>query len=248
MCKRQGELFGALSRLSLSYDFAFLAILLDSMAEKPTDIYEGKCMIHPLRRCPVAAKCDALSYSANMSIAMSYFKIKDDMADGGLSKKTAAYPIFAAMLKKVRKLYPEKIGILEKCLDNLTELERESCKTPDLPAREFGNLTAELFAYGDRDIRVLRNLGYNLGRWLYITDAADDWAEDIKKKSYNPFETEEDIRENLPSLWYNMSEIAAAYELLNIKRNKPLLDNIIYLGIKNSTDRVMKKYDRMERS
>ncbi len=242
LCKRQGELFGNISRLSLSYDFTALAIILDSLEEDSVEIHEGRCMLHPLQKRPVAA-CDALSYCACMSIAMSYFKIKDDIADSGFSKKAAALPVFARKLKKVREIYPEKINFLENCLSDLGELEKNGCKNIDLPAKLFGDLMAEMFSYGEKNLRVLKNLGYNLGRWLYIIDAADDFEDDIKKGRYNPFGSTDDIKNSLPSLWYNMSEIAAAYELLDIKSNKPLTDNIIYLGIKNSAERVLKKYN-----
>ncbi len=243
LCKRQGELFGNISRLSLSYDFTALAIILDSLEDTQSEIYEEKCMLHPLRKRPVARGCDALSYCANMSIAFSYFKIKDDISDSDFSKKAAILPVFASKMKKVRKLYPEKTIFLEKCLSELSALEKENCKNIDLPAKIFGDLMSEIFSYKTKNLRVLKNLGYNLGRWLYIVDAIDDFEDDIKKKRYNPFSCAEDIKNTLPSLWYNMSEIAAAYELLDIKNNKPLTDNIIYLGIKGSTERVIKKYN-----
>ena len=89
LCKRQGELFGNTSRLSLSYDFTALAIILDSLSDEPARICEGRCMLHPLKKRPVARDCDALSYSAAMSVALSYFKIKDDIADSGFSARAA---------------------------------------------------------------------------------------------------------------------------------------------------------------
>src|SRR5699024_692553 len=35
--------------------------------------------------------------------------------------------------------------------------------------------------------RVLRQLGYHLGRWIYLMDAADDWKDDLRRGSFNPF-------------------------------------------------------------
>ena len=34
--------------------------------------------------------------------------------------------------------------------------------------------------------RVLEQLLYHLGRWIYLVDAADDLAEDAASGSYNP--------------------------------------------------------------
>ncbi len=246
LCKRQGELFGNLSRLALSYDFTALAVILDSLEEAPAEVDAGKCLLHPLQKRPIVRRCDSLSYCACMSVALTYFKIKDDLVDGGFSKKAAALPVFKSALKKVKKDYPEKIGVLEKSLTDLAALEKRNCKNIDSPAKLFGELMAELFDYGEKNSRVLTALGYNLGRWIYIIDAIDDFEKDVKRGSYNPFSSSDDIVASLPSLWYNMSEIAAAYELLDIKHNKPLTDNIIYLGIKGATEKVIKKYENKQ--
>ena len=91
--------------------------------------------------------------------------------------------------------------------------------------------------------RILGQLGYDVGRWIYIIDAFADIRDDFKKKSYNPFlaKKSDDISldgyiEQLSeaaevSLTYTLSNISAAYELLNIKRNDDVLRNIIYIGM-----------------
>ena len=67
---------------------------------------------------------------------------------------------------------------------------------------------------------------------------------DIKNNSYNPFvarygndSKKESFGEDLKqTLTYTLSEIASAYELLDIKKNKELLDNIIYLGLRKNAE------------
>ena len=71
-----------------------------------------------------------------------------------------------------------------------------------------------------------------------------DIEHDQKKKNYNPFLErcegdlkKEDINAELvPALTYTLSEIANAYELLKIYKNKELLDNIIYLGLRKTIE------------
>lgn len=101
----------------------------------------------------------------------------------------------------------------------------------------------EVFAMPGLEDRVLRVLGYNLGRWLYLADAIDDFEKDKEKGQYNPFSTREEILESAVPLWYNLGEAAKAYELLDLKKNKGLLDNIIYLGLQGTTRRLLEQYD-----
>ena len=62
-----------------------------------------------------------------------------------------------------------------------------------------------------------------------------------KKGKYNPFSNAAEIKEQEEAVWYNLSAAAAAYELLPVKRNKSILDNIVYIGLKNATEKVLKE-------
>ena len=241
LCKRHGALTGQPSRLALSYDFTVLALLLDSMQEISAEISPGRCALHPAKKRPVARASDMLDYCAYMSVALTYFKIKDDIADRSLSKYSFALPLFAPPAKKVKRLYPETTAVIESCLAELSRLEKENCHNIDLPAAAFGELMSALFNHKSVASSALEHMGFTLGRWLYIIDAVDDFEKDAAKGRYNPFSCKEDIENSLPSLWYNLGEAAKAYELIDLKRNKPLIDNIIYYGIKNSTLSALKR-------
>ena len=86
LCKTQGEIFGNLSRISLSYDFTFLAILLSSLNGESCEYFTGKCMLHPLHKRSFAKCQKDLEYCSYMSMALSYYKIKDDINDRTFSK------------------------------------------------------------------------------------------------------------------------------------------------------------------
>jgi hypothetical protein len=93
-------------------------------------------------------------------------------------------------------------------------------------------------------------MGYNLGRWIYIADAVNDIIKDDKTGSYNFFLQREysdaaslkrKVREETAfNLRYSLSESCKAYELLEIKRDKPLIDNIMYLGLAKRTEDILK--------
>lgn len=240
LCKRQGKICGSLSRLILSYDFTVLTLLLDSLSEEKPEVYAGRCALHPFKKRAIVAKSNNMDYCAQMSVALAYYKALDDKEDEGLSIKSAALSLKGAV-RKIKKLYPDKLKNIEKYLAEISEAEKRGEKQIDLPAGAFGHLMAELFCADDKENRALYEFGYNIGRWIYVIDAIDDFEKDIKKGRYNPFNSAEEIKEQETAVWYNLSAAAAAYELLDIKRNKSILDNIVYMGLKNATERVLKE-------
>ena len=89
--------------------------------------------------------------------------------------------------------------------------------------------------------RVLERIGYCLGRYIYLLDAACDLEDDIKKGRYNVLKA--DVQGNVkeyakertePQLYFCVNEAAKAFELLEIKKYKPILGNIIYLGLEET--------------
>ncbi len=240
LCKRQGKLCGAASRLILSYDFTVLALLLDSMEEQRPEISAGRCMLHPFKKRPVVTQSPCMDYCAQMSVALAYYKALDDHTDDGVSIKSAALALKPAV-NKIKNKYPDKLYNIEKYLAEITEAEKTGKKNIDIPAAAFGKLMAELFCKDETENRALYEFGYNIGRWIYVMDAIDDFEKDKKKGRYNPFSTAEEIAEQANAVWYNLSAAAAAFELLEIKRNKSILDNIVYTGLKNVTEKVLKE-------
>ena len=119
--------------------------------------------------------------------------------------------------------------------------EKNGEKHVDIPAGAFGRLMAELFCKDGTDNIALYQFGYNIGRWIYVIDAIDDFDKDVKKGRYTPFSSADEIKETADAVWYNLSAAAAAYELLDFKRNKNLTDNIMYIGLKNATEKVLKE-------
>lgn len=98
--------------------------------------------------------------------------------------------------------------------------------------REGGTLYSEDWSL------VLRELGYWLGRFIYIMDAYDDVEEDVKRGSFNPFaEQYKTMERDAFSEWVRQllimtaADMARAYERLPIVQEVGILRNIIYSGI-----------------
>ena len=125
----------------------------------------------------------------------------------------------------------------------LRELEEARCPSLDRPADAFAGLLAAA-AEGVEDPvkrRVLEQLLYHLGRWVYLVDAADDLEKDFASGSYNPLicrfslekgELTEEARESLVvSLDHSIRLMAAAYELWDFGVWSPIIRAVVYEGL-----------------
>ena len=242
LCKQLGKKFNQLTRFGLSYDMTFLAILISSLEDKKIDLKMQNCIAHSISKRPVIKEDDGIAYSADMSVILTYMKLKDDWQDEHNLKSFARVAYFFPMKKSAKK-YPKQYQCIKSNLSKLSELEKEKVKNIDAVADCFGKLLEGIFNLNDNN-KALAWLGYHIGRFIYIVDAYKDIEKDLKTKSYNPFIEmygenlkTEDLKESVKdSLIFTLSEISNAYNLLDIKKNKELLDNIIYLGLRKNLD------------
>ena len=234
ICRQIHARAGQIARLGLSYDMAFLALLLMSLYEPEEKSGRLHCAAHPLRRRNwVESKY--VKYAADMNVALSYYKLLDDWQD---DKKVSAKVLaesFRTALPPIEAEYPRQCKAIANCLEQLSRLEKENCANPDKPAACFGQLMAELMVY-EEDLWAynLRQLGFHLGRFIYMADAAVDYRKDERKGKYNPFlamGTGEDWARWDEYLVLAMGRCTANYEKLPLVQDKALLDNILYSGV-----------------
>ncbi len=234
ICRQIREQCSSPARWGLSYDMAFLALLLMSLYE-PEEISGNRaCNLHPIKpRSWVDS--EIIRYCACMNVALEYYKALDDYQDEGKPAAKVMCRIFGRDLEKIKALYPRQCKAIEDCLEQLRQLETENCPNPDLPAGCFGELLGELFVYKeDLWADTLRNMGDALGRYIYLADGAMDYRRDEKKQQYNPFlamGTGENHAQWDTFLVLSMGRCTDYYERLPLVQDKAILDNILYSGI-----------------
>lgn len=250
ICRSLGKEYGVFAKFILSYDFVFLAMLKLSLEKECCGYKKMRCPFNPAKKCMRLDKpSESLSFSSACLVIMFYYKLLDDIQDNGLKGKLRSgviYPLFSHYHKKAIKKYPdieEKVSCLMK---KQGEIEQSESKSVDLAAEPTAEMLKYIFAYGEngpKEKRILERLGYLSGKWVYLIDAYDDLDEDIKNKSYNPFlrkySVKEEAKEAAVSLINNCNvEMAKSFELLDTKRYKTILSNIIYLGLPNELRRI----------
>lgn len=256
VCKAIAKNAGHRGRIILTYDCAFLALLLDSLNSTPVSGRKRRCLVHPLKKRYIVDYTSAVEYASDINILLAYYNLKDKWQD----EKKLAGPAGMAVLKKghrkIRKKYPELVKGIEKDLNDLKALEKQNCDSIDEASEPFARIMQKIFLNAndcESTAKVLGWVGYNLGKWIYLLDAYDDIEDNINSGAYNPllaqfkYDKNEDvksfkerIREKTEFvLVYSLSEMEKAFSLLDIKKNKSILDNIIYRGLLIRTRNVL---------
>lgn len=243
LCRALGRRCGKAASLILNYDFTFLAVLLaEGEAEDPL---HGRCVVHPLQGRDYFPGNDALDLAADCSVILAWWQLKDAIADsGGLAAK---YRSAALLLKpayeRARRSRPEFDRSTRRQLEELSRLEAERCPSMDQAADTFALLLQSAAGEVEDSVkrRVLEQMLYHLGRWIYLVDAADDLAEDFSTGSYNPLiyrygltegKLTKEARESLVlSLDHSIRLIGAACELWDFGVWTPVIQATVYEGL-----------------
>ena len=234
ICRSIRDTDGQLCRLGLSYDMAFLALLLTSLYEPDEKAGQSRCIAHPAKKSPWADS-ECIRYAARMNVALAVNKARDDWQDDRKHSALLLSKIFGKNEAEIAQEYPRQCGAIADCIRELSDLEKAGCANPDEPANCFGQLMAELLVMReDRWAGDLRQMGFYLGRFIYLADAAIDYRQDIKKGKYNPFAAMgggEDFDQWEQYLVLAMAGCTEAYERLPLVEEKGILDNILYSGV-----------------
>lgn len=258
LCKAIGKQCSNTARLGLSYDMTFLALVLSALDGDELCIKQKRCCMHPFHRHAEVHNNRAVDYAADMSAILTYLKFADDLCDEHSIKSFFGMCAYKSAVRKAKSRYSDEYDKILLYLNELSHLEKANSGNIDEVADCFANILKVLFTppfiSNDSERRILEQLGYNTGRWIYIIDAFNDIEKDVKKKSYNPFVakyvlTADNIAQkrgeiicdiSLP-MDYTLSRIAAAYELLSVRRSDDILKNIIYIGLKEKQDSILNK-------
>lgn len=247
LCRRLGRNYGILSRLTLSYDFTFLALLQSGLQDGCDSFEQKRCPFNPMKKCNFCRDASAMDLPAAAAMIMLYYKILDNIADERGFKRLGyrmLKPIFSRAHRKAAKNYPALETAVADYIAEQNELEAAGCTDLDRAADPTAKALSAILRFCSADetqCRVLDRLGYCLGRYIYLLDAACDLERDLKSDSYNVLKNgfSGEIKTYLssrvvPQLYFCINEAGAAFELLDLKKYKPILGNIIYLGLEET--------------
>ena len=250
VCKGIGQSCGQMARFGLSYDVAFLSAILHNLLGKDVKVERQHCLTHCIRIKEMAEVDDLTKELGALNVELAYYKCLDDVLDG--DKGGAKKLIFKRGHKLAQKQYPKMCQIVREYMQAQEKTEQTSTDSIDRAADASATMLARLSDYflGEKKTQDSYALFYDLGKWVYLIDALDDYDKDLKKNSYNPFrlayqassksalisEQGEDLGFLFGTLFTDIQE---RLESLTMGFNRDLVNNVLLRGLPMQTKKVL---------
>lgn len=251
VCKSIGKICGQKARLCLSFDIAFFSAVAHNILNKDVKINKKRCITHWFRKRPIADRDELTDKLADVNVLLAYYKVKDDLIDE--KKGKIKNLLLKKGFKKAHKRNKEISDIINKQYNLLREEEKSNCLSLDRICDPFAKMMQDISdcVFNEFSTEYTQELFYNLGKWIYLIDALDDFEKDKKSGSFNIFVNilgEDCTFENLMkfkelSFVLNSTFNSIRNSLDNIKFyfNKDLIDNILLRGIQEKTKSIISK-------
>lgn len=232
LCRTIRNRFGQMERMALNYDMTFVALFLNGLYEENNDSATIRCPVHPLKERAIFQN-QYIDYAADMTILLAYYKCLDDWEDEAKQSGKLYGKLLGKHIQRIEKEYPrQSMGVREN-LKKLMELEKSGMSIPDEIVNCSGKMLSEIFVY-EEDFwsDSLRKFGYELGRFIYLMDAALDYEKDKKKNNYNPLFAMNPTPEQLEAVLVQaIGNATAEFEKLPIIQDVGIMRNILYGGV-----------------
>lgn len=269
VCKYIGREYGQLPRMALSYDAAFLACLLASVDDTPDSPAQEHCIVHHIKKKTIIRNRAIEFAGDLMLILAWYKLIDDAQDEGKKSAKaamkllhnihrklTSRYPALCDGIEKnlaaLNRLEKEKCASIDQVAEPFAGIMevifREGSRT--------------LYSDNEKLHQIFAKIGYHMGKWIYLMDAVDDIEENIESGAYNPLlfrfdwqgkvsgdtsfagESPSDFRARIRekaefNLYQYLAVISEELPMLDIKKNKGIIENIVYFGMNRKTETVL---------
>ncbi len=272
LCHALRRRYGFAGQSSVNYDSTFLAILLTGLYDYENVKRSRRCVVHPLKAqeylendaIEYAAdmnvvltylKCRDDWRDEKKSLRYLYGRLLgargQELSQAQGDKVRAIFGAMKHFAETERAAAMRDREEAETGQDACEDRQRAK-KEPrrcspserlDALAAGFGDVLGEVFAWkNDEWQQTLREVGFHLGKFIYLLDAWDDLERDKKSGCFNPLiaverrRTEENTQEKL-RLWVHKlleltaADCAAAFEQLPIIDYAEILRNILYSGM-----------------
>ncbi len=247
ICTLLAKRYGPLSRLILSYDATFFAIMNDAFSKEERKFSKSRCPLPPFQKKNIID-----SSSVEFGTVISKFgldlKIDDIKRDSKGIKHALSFMLIHFRMDE--ELFHKSKPYLDRIL--FSELTENT--DPYEVADNFGKFSQNL-AYFSKNLSIASMMMYLIGRWVYLIDALDDLEKDSKVKNYNPFLLKyahlkpngdffQKIRSNEQnSMDFLMKRIQEEFSEIDgqMTRNQNLIENVIFYGMPKVTEKIMNK-------
>lgn len=253
LCRALREHYGRAASFTLSYDCTFYALLALSTREAELKLHHGRCVMNPLKKCDFLQASGEAYHKAGCPLCAADLPQAPGQPGGrqlpqvfgqsavlalclpqGQKGRGGVPPFWPSRPKGHGGPSPSRKG--GRRGGRLRPSPPPTCWPPcsrSWPADEMQAVALERF-------------GYFLGRWVYLIDAADDLAEDLREGAFNPFiprlglsgKTELSQEERKAAdeacnqaLNATAAQMLLAFNLLDLRDFGPILENVVTKGL-----------------
>ena len=235
LCRAIGERCGGVCRMALSFEMTFLAMLLTSLYEPETTDEKHRCLVHPMAKQRMLGN-EAIDYAADLSAMVAYYDLRDGWEDERRVDRLAESALLKKAALRAGERLPRQREAVVRYVSALHEVEARNDQNLDAAANLTGEMLGELYVMKeDASARDLREMGFYLGKFIYLCDCYEDVERDIKRKNYNPLILRHandtfaaDCEQMLSDM---MARAALAFERLPLIEDAEIMRNILYSGI-----------------
>ncbi len=210
-CKTMGTLFGQASRFLLNNDAVFLAEILSAVTPVKVDVSDWKSEYQSFNCFDLPSDSFemplSLTIAANVTMVLTEFKLADHILDSEKKHWKMVRKLFSKKFEQASTALESLSFPMEQLwswFEKQLEHERsapEYAETHfprqliDYCAKPTAHMTAIVFESGARAVGCadeailveMRKLGGAFGKLVYVLDAFDDFAKDMRRKEFNPF-------------------------------------------------------------
>ena len=253
VCRGLSKRFGPVARLTLSYDFTFIAMLYAALGDDAPTFSPQHCPLNPIKKRPHLEYSSAVEFSCEMAILLLHEKCVDNNVDAHFPASLGWHMLLPFSQSAAKRAGASQPAAAE-CAHEMTLSQQQvealgDAATVDMSCDPTAAALSEILGMisdAPADRRILKRLGYMLGRFIYLCDAIDDLEGDIKHNRFNPLKAHPGKTEHAAMLRLTMAEAANAYALLTPRYFKEILDNIIFLGLPATAERLLERGETYE--
>ena len=250
LCHSLKKNYGYRGIACLNYEVTFLLLLIISASEKESVIFHGSCCLTPFVRVPfIDYLSREVKTSADISILVSGFEIKDNINDGGVF----VWKIFDRLLNKLNETATNEISEFEASIKNklntFYHLKKKGSDDIDEILCSCGDIVEKfveplLPAVDGPVAEIISMIANYIGQWIYLVDACDDLQKDISTDSFNPLRHLSDyriVRDKMAGLVLHIRELISR---LPLNEYGELLHYFSEVCIPEKSSRILEKYER----
>lgn len=202
VCHALRETYGMPAQISLTYDAAFVAILLSALYEPETKRSACRCVVHPVGKKNYLSS-SAIEYAADMNLVLGYYKCLDDWEDDRNFIRLSYSGMIRSNVKRIKQKYGKRVAQIRDKIKELAAWEAKmqsrlgDTKEPagdnrngsgaeniDVPAGIFGDIMRVIFSVKPQELHCGHSDGAGKESAEECPAYCEDWSKELGDFGY----------------------------------------------------------------